>query len=207
MYLQRTQVSTRAGTHAQAEKVFQSLAERLKGQPDFLKLTVFHALGHPSKYEIHTRWETREAAEAYRKSPETADFEEKNKVASLVTVDTPVQGFTATTIVGDQDEAEVVAIIEWTLRLPAAKPFAVSRDELAKLRQKHASGFACSELFRWMGDPTFQLLLNGYRNIADYDVSESHQEIQAFQKDHAASLYTDLNRPSARERYEIVVRG
>ena len=207
MYLQRTQVSTRAGTQAQAEKVFQSLAERLKGQPDFLKLTVFHALGHPSKYEIHTRWETREAAETYRKSPETAAFQEKNKVSSLMLEDSPVKGYTSTTIVGDQDEAEVVAIIEWTLRQPAVKPFEVSRDELAKLRQTHAPGFACSELFRWMGDPINQLLLNGYRSIADYDVSESHEAIQAFQKDHAASLYTDLNRPSARERYEIVVRG
>jgi heme-degrading monooxygenase HmoA len=207
MYLQRTQVSTRAGTHAKVETIFHQLADRHKGHPEFVMLTVFHALGHPSKYEIHTRWETREAAETYRKSPETAAFQEKNKIASLVTVDAPVQGYTATTLVGDQDEAEVVAIIEWTLRLPAVKPFEVSRDELAKLRQKHAPGFACSELFRWMGDPINQLLLNGYRNIADYDASESHEEIQAFQKDHAASLYTDLNRPSARERYEIIVRG
>mgnify|MGYP001220669235 CR=1 FL=1 len=207
MYLQRTQVSTRAGTHAEVETVFKRLSNRLQGQPDFLKLTVFHALGHPSKYQIHTRWETREAAEAYRKSPETAAFEEKNKVSSLILEDAPVKGYTSTTIVGDQDEAEVLAIIEWTLRLPAVKPFEDSRDELAKLRQKHAPGFACSELFRWMGDPINQLLLNGYRNIADYDASENHEEIQAFQKDHAASLYTDLNRPSARERYEIVIRG
>ena len=207
MYLQRTQVSTRAGTHAKAESVFQLLAEQLKGQSEFLMLTVFHALGHPSKYEIHTRWATREAAETYRKSPEAAAFQEENQIATLVTVDTPVQGFTATTLVGDQDKAEVVAIIEWTLRLPAVTPFEVSRDELAKIRQKHAPGFACSELFRWMGDPINQLLLNGYRNIADYDASENHEEIRAFQKDHAASLYTDLNRPSARERYEIVARG
>ncbi len=207
MYLQRAQITTRAGTHAQVETLFQRLAERLQAQPDFLKLTIFHALGYPSKYEIHTRWENREVAEAYRKNPETAAFQESNQVASLLTLDNPTQGYTATTLVGEQDEAEVVAIIEWTLRLPAVRPFEVSREELAKLRQKHAPGFASSELFRWMGDPISQLLLNGYHSIADYDVSENHPEIQEFQRDHAASLYTDLNRPSARERYEIVLRG
>ena len=207
MYLQRARITAKAGSDTQAETVFQRLVERLQAQPDFLRLTVFHALGHPSKYEIHTRWENREAAEAYRKSPETAAFQEANQIASLFTLDNPIQGYTATTLVGEQDEAEVVAIIEWTLRLPAVRPFEVSRDELAKLRQKHVPGFASSELFRWMGDPISQLLLNGYRNIADYDASENYPEIQEFQRDHGASLYTDLNRPSARERYEIVVRG
>jgi heme-degrading monooxygenase HmoA len=206
MYLTRVDVMVAVGRLADLEAWVKQYGDVLKAQRGFQAMVHGNSLGYPAKHTGIVRWESREAAVAWGRSPALQAFVKANPFEGLFTISQPAEAYEFVLGVGEPTaQARYGILVDWhidALRPGNAAAFQRSRQRVFELRQQHGKGFVTSRLWRSLGNPSKYLVLNGYTSGADAQAAQEIPELQEIGRAYRWSDYTDT--PPAIEAFEVI---
>ncbi len=203
MYLTRREVMVAPGRAAEFEAWWAEGQEGLKGQKGFSLSTLHNSLGYPNKYTALTRFETREDSQASQNSAAFRARLQARPEGLIVGRPRPTEAYEPVHRVGPTGgPAAFTTLVEWNVTPGTARAFESSRQELFDLRQKHLKGFVRASLWRFLGNRTQYLVING--NAGGQGNGPQEPEIAAFQRAHPSSEYASA--PPVIENYRNVQR-
>jgi quinol monooxygenase YgiN len=192
MYLVRTELMVHASYTAQFEERLRELAETTKGTSGYLGLTALHSYSHPGKYAVTQRFANVDAAWEYGKGEDFAAAV-KSQPEDSVTV-SQQEGYDAVLEVDAEPMPSVgceILVDEVLKGLEVTPAFEATLGELFELRKKHARGYGTNRLQRSRGSLGRYLVIQGYTDLEAASRANTAPEVQAFIRDHPASLFTD----------------
>jgi len=186
----------------EAEDWLTRWAKAHEGHSGFQTFVLLNSLGHPSNYFAGIRYESRQAADAYRKGPVLASFLKENPVEGLFGFTGPIEQYEVVQEPVDVAQYGGVTVVDWNIELGMGQAFIDSRKQVFDLRQRHAPGFVAGGVYRSLGDPRRFTVAN-FLGDADAELVLPPEELQ-FTAAHPPSLYTK-SQPGI-ERYQVTLR-
>jgi len=207
MFVTRIEFWVTPGRVAEFEAQEAQLHPLLAQQPGLERCTLGNALGYPAKYVRVIRWESRDAANAWRKGSALGAFLREHPNQGLYTAGRPVEAYE---IVGTlrgpaAPGANAYAVlVDWTVdaRPGTAQAFEESRAALFELRQRCGRGLAVQVLSRFLGGGGRYLAYIVTTTRDDLQATTTAPEVQEFMQAHPWSEYS--SNPPVAEPYELV---
>ncbi len=186
MYVTRIQSMVVPGKIREAEAFAAQAFDMVKSQPGFLRGGVVNSLGYPAKYTSLAAWETREAAETFRRSDAYQRFLLANPLSNVATPLGPAEAFESVYRVQDRPitEAGCIALVDITIDPTKAPAFEQRSQELLDLRAKVGHGLISSTLTRFMSGGGRYLGYSVYTDQEAAQRTQSAPEVQAFMAAH-----------------------
>ena len=210
MYLTRVDVMVAVGRLADLEAWVKQYGDVLKAQQGFQALVHGNSLGYPAKHTGIVRWESREAAVAWDRSPALQAFVKANPIEGLCTIPQPAEAYGFILGVGEPSaQARYGYLTDWhidDLRPGNTAAFHSSRQRMFELHQKHHKGFIFNRLWRSLGNPYKYLVIHGYTNREAFgEATRAALETPELQEVGRAYRWDDYtSTPPAIEAFEVI---
>lgn len=206
MYLTRVDVMVAVGRLADLETWVKQYGEVLKAQQGFQLFVHGNSLGYPAKHTGIVRWESREAAVAWGRSPALQAFIKANPFEGLFTIPQPAEAYEFVLGVGEPSaQARYGVLVDWhidVLRPGNVAAFQSSRQRVFELRQKHGKGFVLNRLWRSLGNPSKYLVVQSYTSREDARAAQGIPELQEIARAYRWNDYTST--PPTIEEFEVM---
>jgi heme-degrading monooxygenase HmoA len=181
MHTVRAEFTVALGKAAEFEGAVARWGEVGRGQLGFQGLALWNSVGYPTQYAVLTRWESREAMNAFH---HTAAFSSAvDSLTNLVAVPRPPEVYEVVLDAG-QAGGQFLSLIDW--KLPGGTAIAAAFENRSKqmfdVHEKYVPGWVGSRLRRSLAVPNRYLVMRYGQTIASVHGAEDPPEVHEFRR-------------------------
>jgi quinol monooxygenase YgiN len=186
VYITRVELTANPGRIREVESFLGRVFDILKQQQGFLRGGAVGSLGYPGRYTTMAVWESREVAEAGRRSDQLQTFLAASGSTGIATTARPLEAYEVVERIQDRDisEAGFIAVVDIAVDIAQARAFEDRARQLLELRQKFGHGIVSNTIARFLGGPGRYMMYNVHTDQESADRTRLGPEVQKFNEEH-----------------------
>lgn len=181
MYTIRAEFTVALGKATEFEAAIAHLGEVEQAQPGFQGLALWNSVGYPTQYAVLARWGSRDAMNAFRRTPVFSSA--VDSFTSLASLPRDPEVYEVVIDAG-QAGGNFLSLIDW--KLPGGTDIAAAFEDRSKqmfdVHQKYVPGWVGSRLRRSLAVPNRYLVMRYGETMASVHGAEDPPAVHEFRR-------------------------